>query len=33
VAGMVVGAREWDSREMRALLESMLPGAHAHGGS
>jgi peroxiredoxin len=33
VAGMVVGAREWDSREMRALLESMLPGAPAHGGS
>jgi peroxiredoxin len=25
VAGMVVGAREWDSREMRALLETMLP--------
>ena len=33
VAAMVVGAREWDSREMRALLETMLPGAHAHGGS
>jgi len=33
VVGMVVGAREWDSHEMRALLESMLPGAHAHGGS
>ena len=27
VAGMAVGAREWDSREMRALLESMLPDA------
>ena len=33
VAGMVVGAREWDSRQMRALLESMLPGAHTPGGS
>lgn len=25
VAGMAFGAREWDSAEMRALLESMLP--------
>jgi peroxiredoxin len=32
VAGMAVGAREWDSPEMRALLEPMLPGAHRHGG-
>jgi peroxiredoxin len=30
VAGMVVGLREWDSREMRALLESLLSSAHAH---
>jgi peroxiredoxin len=30
VTGMVVGAREWDSREMRALIEELLPGAHAH---
>ena len=25
VAGMAVGAREWDSAEMRALLETLLP--------
>lgn len=25
VAGMAVGAREWNSREMRALLETLLP--------
>ena len=25
VAGMVTGAREWDSGEMRALLETLLP--------
>jgi peroxiredoxin len=25
VAGMAIGAREWNSREMRALLESLLP--------
>lgn len=31
VAGMAFGAREWNSAEMRALLESMLPGAHRHG--
>ena len=28
-AGMAVGAREWDSAPMRALLEPLLPGAHA----
>jgi len=28
VAGMAVGAREWSSEEMRALVETMLPGAH-----
>jgi peroxiredoxin len=28
--GMAVGAREWSSEEMRALLERYLPGAHAH---
>lgn len=27
VAGMAVGPREWDSAEMRALLEPMLPSA------
>jgi peroxiredoxin len=32
VAGMAMGPREWDSPEMRALLEPMLPGAHRHGG-
>lgn len=31
VTGMVVGFREWDSQEMKALLESLLPRAHAHG--
>ena len=30
VTGMVVGAREWDSREMRALIEELLPAAHGH---
>jgi peroxiredoxin len=30
VVGMAMGAREWNSREMRALLETMLPPAHAH---
>jgi peroxiredoxin len=29
VAGMAIGMREWDSAEMRALLETMLPAAHA----
>jgi peroxiredoxin len=33
VAGMALGAREWNSAEMRALLESMLPGAASHGGA
>ena len=31
VTGMVIGFREWDSKEMSALLESLLPRAHAHG--
>jgi cytochrome c biogenesis protein CcmG, thiol:disulfide interchange protein DsbE len=30
VAGMAVGAREWNSEAMRALLETMLPSGHAH---
>jgi peroxiredoxin len=30
VTGMAVGAREWNSDEMRALVERLLPGAHAH---
>jgi thiol-disulfide isomerase/thioredoxin len=30
VAGMAVGAREWDSAEMRTLVEQLLPGAHGH---
>ena len=32
VVGMAIGIREWDSKEMRALLEPMLPTAHGHGG-
>jgi len=28
VAGMAVGAREWNSAEMRSLLETLLPVAH-----
>jgi peroxiredoxin len=28
VAGMAAGAREWNSAEMRALLESLLPVVH-----
>jgi len=28
VAGVAVGAREWNSAEMRALLETLLPHAH-----
>jgi cytochrome c biogenesis protein CcmG, thiol:disulfide interchange protein DsbE len=28
VAGMAAGAREWNSAEMRAILESLLPVAH-----
>jgi peroxiredoxin len=27
VVGMAIGIREWDSKEMRALLEPMLPGS------
>ena len=30
VAGMVTGAREWNSNEMRALVERLLPRAQAH---
>jgi peroxiredoxin len=30
VTGMVVGAREWNSEEMKALVESLLPGQHGH---
>ena len=30
VTGMALGAREWDSDEMRALVERLLPGAHGH---
>jgi peroxiredoxin len=30
--GMAVGAREWNSAEMRALLERLLPGAYVHQG-
>jgi peroxiredoxin len=29
-AGMAVGAREWDSAEMKALVERLLPGEHRH---
>jgi peroxiredoxin len=32
VAGMAVGPREWNGQEMRALIETLLPGAHAHRG-
>ena len=28
--GMAVGAREWDSAEMQALVERLLPDAHRH---
>jgi peroxiredoxin len=31
VVGMAIGPREWDSAEMRALLDTLLPGVH--GGS
>jgi peroxiredoxin len=31
VAGMVIGFREWDSQEMRALLDSLLAQVNAHG--
>ena len=30
VASMAVGALEWDSDPMRALVERLLPGAHGH---
>jgi thiol-disulfide isomerase/thioredoxin len=30
VTGMAVGAREWNSDEMRVLVERLLPDAHAH---
>ena len=30
VVGMAMGPREWDSAEMRALIEPLLPGPHAH---
>jgi len=30
VAGMATGAREWNSDEMQALVEHLLPGPHAH---
>jgi peroxiredoxin len=30
VAGVALGAREWHSEPMQALLERMLPPAHAH---
>jgi peroxiredoxin len=30
VAGVAVGAREWHSAEMTALLETLLPGRHGH---
>jgi peroxiredoxin len=33
VAGMVMGAREWDSAEMRALIERLLPGGHGKVGT
>ena len=29
VVGMATGAREWNSREMKALLEPLLPGTQA----
>jgi peroxiredoxin len=30
VVGLAMGAREWNSGEMRALLETMLPSGHGH---
>ncbi len=30
IAGIAVGAREWNSAEMKALLERLLPDSHAH---
>ena len=29
-AGMAIGARQWDSAEMKALVERLLPGEHRH---
>ena len=31
VTGMAVGPRDWNGREMRALVETLLPDAHGHG--
>lgn len=31
VVGMAVGPRDWNGREMRALVETLLPGARGHG--
>ena len=31
VVGMAIGIREWNSKEMRALIEPLLLSAHAHG--
>src|SRR3989442_1268845 len=31
VTGVALGAREWNSAEMRALLETMLPAGHRRG--
>jgi peroxiredoxin len=30
VAGMAVGPRDWNGQDMRALVETLLPGAHGH---
>jgi peroxiredoxin len=30
VAGIAVGAREWNSEEMKALVETLLPASHGH---
>ena len=30
VVGVAVGAREWNSNEMRALVDTLLPTGHAH---
>ena len=30
VVGMAVGPRDWNSREVRALVETLLPDAHGH---
>ena len=30
VVGMAMGAREWNSGEMRALIETLLPSGHGH---